>query len=148
VGATDVLRLAVAAASLLVVVAIGALFDEAIVGFVADLLRGIETLPTWLVTGVVLLGQILGVSVIVGGGGCDRASSVVSARGRGGVAAARCCDIARPSARRLSRRRSPRSTRRTRFCAPTESRPRRASPFLRPSSPQPLRGLLGRGDAA
>ena len=46
---------------------IGALFDEAIVGFVADLLRGLEALPTWLVTGVVLVGQVLGVVVIVGG---------------------------------------------------------------------------------
>ena len=64
---TDVLRLAVAVVSLLVVVVIGALFDEAIVGFVADLIRGIEALPTWLVTGLVLFGQVLGVVVIVGG---------------------------------------------------------------------------------
>ena len=46
---------------------IGALFDEAIVGFVADLIRGIESLPTWLVTGLVLFGQVLGVVVILGG---------------------------------------------------------------------------------
>ena len=65
---TDVLRLGIAAAGvLLVLVIIGVLFDEAIVGFVADLIRGIETLPSWLVTGIVLVGQILGIIVVVGG---------------------------------------------------------------------------------
>ena len=64
---TDVLRLAVSVTALLIVVVIGAFFDDAIVGFVSDLLRGLEALPTWLVTGVVVLGQILGVVVIVGG---------------------------------------------------------------------------------
>ncbi len=64
---TDVLRLVTAAAVLLVVVVIGALFDEAIVGFVADLVRGLEALPSWLVTGVVVAGQVLAVVVIVGG---------------------------------------------------------------------------------
>ena len=64
---TDVLRLAVAVGSLLVVVLIGALFDEAIVGFVADLVQGIEALPSWLVTAVIVIGQVLGVVVIVGG---------------------------------------------------------------------------------
>jgi undecaprenyl-diphosphatase len=64
---TDVLRLAVAAAALLSVVVLGALFDDAVVGFVSDLLRGLEALPTWLVTGMVLLGQVLGLVVIVGG---------------------------------------------------------------------------------
>jgi glycosyltransferase 2 family protein len=65
---TDVLRFALATTSLLVVVVIGALFDEAVVGFVADVVRGLEALPAWLVTGVVLAGQILAVVVIVGGG--------------------------------------------------------------------------------
>jgi tRNA A-37 threonylcarbamoyl transferase component Bud32 len=65
---TDVLRLAVAAGSLLVVVVVGALFDDAIVGFVADLIQGIETLPSWLVTSVIVVGQILGFVVLVGGG--------------------------------------------------------------------------------
>ena len=64
---TDVLRLAVAVGSLLVVVLIGALFDEAIVGFVADLVQGIEALPSWLVTAVIVIGQILGIVVLVGG---------------------------------------------------------------------------------
>jgi hypothetical protein len=64
---SDVLRLAVALASLVLVVVIGALFDEAIVGFVADLIRGVDALPTWLVTGLVVVGQILGLVVIAGG---------------------------------------------------------------------------------
>lgn len=64
---TDVLRLAVAVTALLIVVVIGALFDDAIVGFVSDLVRGFEALPTWLVTGMVVLGQILGTVIIVGG---------------------------------------------------------------------------------
>jgi undecaprenyl-diphosphatase len=64
---TDVLRLAVAIGSLLVVVLVGAFFDEAIVRFVADLVQGIEALPSWLVTAVILIGQILGIMVLVGG---------------------------------------------------------------------------------
>jgi len=64
---TDVLRLAVAVGSLLVVVLVGAFFDEAVVGFVADLVQGIETLPSWLVTAVILIGQVLGIVVLVGG---------------------------------------------------------------------------------
>ncbi|HET9610273.1 MAG TPA: hypothetical protein VFP06_11740 [Acidimicrobiales bacterium] len=64
---TDVLRLAVAVGSLLVVVLVGALFDEAVVGFVADLVQGIEALPSWLVTAVIVIGQVLGIVVVVGG---------------------------------------------------------------------------------
>jgi undecaprenyl-diphosphatase len=65
---TDVLRLAVAVVVLVTVVVLGAFFDEAILGFIADLVRGLEALPTWLVTGVVLFGQLLALVVIVGGG--------------------------------------------------------------------------------
>ena len=64
---TDALRLVVAIVSLLSVVVLGALFDEAVVGFVADLTIGIDALPTWLTTGLVLAGQILGAIVILGG---------------------------------------------------------------------------------
>jgi len=64
---TDVLRLVVAVGSLMVVVLLGALFDEAVVAFVADLIQGVETLPSWLVTAVILIGQILGIVVLVGG---------------------------------------------------------------------------------
>ncbi len=66
-AATDVLRFVVAAASLLIAVLIGAFFDDAIVGFVGDLAAGLARLPSWLVTSVVVFGQILAVLVIVGG---------------------------------------------------------------------------------
>ena len=61
---SDTLRLAVASAALLAVVVIGWLFDEAIVGFVADLLRGLDALPSWLVTALVASGQVLGVVLL------------------------------------------------------------------------------------
>jgi undecaprenyl-diphosphatase len=64
---TDVLRLVVAGVSLIVVVLVGALFDEAVVGFVADLIQGVETLPSWLVTAVIVFGQVLGIVVLLGG---------------------------------------------------------------------------------
>jgi undecaprenyl-diphosphatase len=64
---TDVLRLVVAGASLIAVVLVGALFDEAVVGFVADLIQGVETLPSWLVTAVIVAGQVLGIVVLLGG---------------------------------------------------------------------------------
>jgi glycosyltransferase 2 family protein len=64
---TDVLRLAVATSVLLFAIVIGALFDDAIVEFLSDLLLGLEALPTWLVTGAILLGQVLALVVIVGG---------------------------------------------------------------------------------
>lgn len=64
---TDVLRLVVAGVSLLLVVVVGALFDEAVVGFVADLIQGVETLPSWLVTAVIVIGQVLGIVVLLVG---------------------------------------------------------------------------------
>ncbi|HKY16781.1 MAG TPA: hypothetical protein VJM33_17780, partial [Microthrixaceae bacterium] len=64
---SDVLRLVVAMSVLLVTVVIGALFDDAIAGFVADLLRGLDALPSWLTTAMVVAGQVLAV-VILGGG--------------------------------------------------------------------------------
>jgi undecaprenyl-diphosphatase len=64
---TDVLRLVVALTALVATLLVGTLFDDAIVGFVADLARGIDALPTWLVTAAVLGGQVLGLVVIVGG---------------------------------------------------------------------------------
>ena len=45
---SDVLRLLVAVVTLLVVVGIGWLFNDAVVGFVADLLVGLSALPEWL----------------------------------------------------------------------------------------------------
>jgi hypothetical protein len=61
---SDVLRLAVASGALVAVVIAGWLFDEAIVGFVADLLRGLDALPSWLVTTLVATGQVLGLVLL------------------------------------------------------------------------------------
>ena len=62
---SDVLRLAVASAALVALVIVGRLFDETIVGFAADLLRGLDALPSWLVTALVATGQVLGVVLLV-----------------------------------------------------------------------------------
>jgi glycosyltransferase 2 family protein len=57
---SDVLRLVVATGALVAVAVIGRLFDEAIVKFGADLLRGLDALPSALVTSLVAIGQVLG----------------------------------------------------------------------------------------
>ena len=62
---SDVLRLAVASAVLVAVVIVGWLFDEAVVGFAADLLRGLDALPSWLVTALVATGQVLGIVLLI-----------------------------------------------------------------------------------
>jgi glycosyltransferase 2 family protein len=64
---TDILRLVVAVGVLLVLVVIGLLFDDAIVGFVDDLLRGFDALPGWVVSAIGLVGRTLVLVVIVGG---------------------------------------------------------------------------------
>jgi hypothetical protein len=64
---TDVLRLAVAAALFVVLVVVGLLFDEAIVGFTQDLLRGLDALPQWFMTGLGVVARLLAL-VVVGGG--------------------------------------------------------------------------------
>jgi undecaprenyl-diphosphatase len=64
---SDVLRLVVAASLLLITVVVGALFDDAIVGFVSDLLRGLDALPTWLTSAVVVAGEALAVALLGGG---------------------------------------------------------------------------------
>jgi undecaprenyl-diphosphatase len=61
---SDVLRLAVATAVLVTVTLVGWLFDDAVVGFAADLLRGLDALPSWLVTTLVATGQVLGVVLL------------------------------------------------------------------------------------
>lgn len=63
----DILRLVVAVAVLVALLVVGALFDDTIVGFVADLLRGFDALPDWVVTAVGLVGRTLALVVIVGG---------------------------------------------------------------------------------
>ncbi len=64
---SDVLRLAVAVVSLLVVTIFGALFNDAIVGFVADLFRGLDALPDGLVLVLVVAGQVIGFGFLTGG---------------------------------------------------------------------------------
>jgi undecaprenyl-diphosphatase len=64
---TDVLRAVVAAVVLVGVLLLGVLFEDAIVGFAADLLRGLEALPQWLVVAVGVVGRLLALVVIVGG---------------------------------------------------------------------------------
>ncbi len=64
---SDVLRLVVAVVSLVVLILLGVLFGDTIVGFVADLLRGLDALPAWLVTTLVALGQVLGLLLLVVG---------------------------------------------------------------------------------
>ena len=63
----DVLRLVVAAVVLLAVVIVEWLFGETLVTFLAQLLSGLEALPTWIVSGIVIGTRILAV-VLLGGG--------------------------------------------------------------------------------
>lgn len=64
---TDVLRLAVAAIALLVTVVLGVLFHDGLSEFLADLLRGLDRLPEWFVTLLVLVAELLAL-VLIGGG--------------------------------------------------------------------------------
>lgn len=63
----DVLRSAVAAAVLLILLAIEWLFGDTLVSFGSDLLRGLDALPDWLVDVVVIGTRVLAV-VVLGGG--------------------------------------------------------------------------------
>ena len=64
---SDVLRLLVAVVTLLVVVGIGWLFNDAVVGFVADLLVGLSALPEWLISTLVVGGQLVSLALVGGG---------------------------------------------------------------------------------
>ena len=64
---SDVLRLVVAAIALVTVVVLGLLFHGGITEFLSDLLRGLNALPEWLVTTLVLIAELLGL-VLIGGG--------------------------------------------------------------------------------
>jgi undecaprenyl-diphosphatase len=64
---SDVLRLAVAVATLLVLVVVGRLFNEAVVGFVADLLVGLDALPDRLISWLVVGGQAVSMAFLGGG---------------------------------------------------------------------------------
>jgi tRNA A-37 threonylcarbamoyl transferase component Bud32 len=64
---TDVLRLIVAGVALIVTLVVGALFDDTVVDFFEKLLRGLDALPTWLVTALYDLSQLMAL-VLFGGG--------------------------------------------------------------------------------
>lgn len=64
---TDILRLAVAMAVFVGLVLVGMLFDDAIVGFASDLLRGLDALPQWLVKVVGIGIRLLALVVVIGG---------------------------------------------------------------------------------
>src|SRR5437879_2709266 len=63
----DLLRLGVAAATLLVVAVVEWLFGDTLVTFLSQLLNGLEALPHWVVSVVVVGTRILAV-VLLGGG--------------------------------------------------------------------------------
>jgi glycosyltransferase 2 family protein len=62
---SDVLRLIVAGGLLITLVVVGLLFGGSVVGFGADLLRGLDTLPSWLVTTVAVAVQLIAVVLVV-----------------------------------------------------------------------------------
>lgn len=64
---SDVLRLLVAGVALAVTVVMSLVFGEAVADFLADLLRGLSTLPEWLVTGLLVTQQVVAL-VFLGGG--------------------------------------------------------------------------------
>ena len=64
---SDVLRLAVAVVALLGVTLLGALFGESMVDFVADLLRGLDQLPTWFLSVLAVGAQVVGVVLFAAG---------------------------------------------------------------------------------
>ncbi len=63
----DVLRLAVAAVVLVVLLIIEGLFGDTLVAFGSDLLRGLDALPAWIVDVIVVGTRILAI-VVLGGG--------------------------------------------------------------------------------
>ena len=63
----DVLRLIVAAASLVALLLLEWLFGDTLVAFGSDLLRGLDALPQWLIDLVVVATRILAL-VMLGGG--------------------------------------------------------------------------------
>jgi undecaprenyl-diphosphatase len=63
----DVLRLAVAAGGLLVLLLVDWLFGDTLTAFGSDLLRGLDAVPQWIIDTVVILTRILAV-VLLGGG--------------------------------------------------------------------------------
>jgi tRNA A-37 threonylcarbamoyl transferase component Bud32 len=63
----DILRLVVAAVVLLLVSLVEWLFGETIVTFVSELLAGLEAIPDWILTVIVVGTRVLTIAVLVGG---------------------------------------------------------------------------------
>ena len=63
----DFLRLAVTAVALVVILLLEWLFGDTLVAFASDLLRGLDALPSWLLTSIVVGTRALTVVVLVGG---------------------------------------------------------------------------------
>jgi undecaprenyl-diphosphatase len=63
----DFLRLAVAAVTLVLLLLVEWLFGDTLVGFASDILRGLDALPDWLLTGIVVGARVLTFVVLVAG---------------------------------------------------------------------------------
>jgi undecaprenyl-diphosphatase len=63
----DFLRLAVAAVALVLLLLVEWLFGDTLVGFASDILRGLDALPDWLLTGIVVGARVLTFVVLVAG---------------------------------------------------------------------------------
>ena len=63
----DFLRLAVTAVVLVVLLFVEWLFGNTLVAFASDLLRGLDALPNWLLTAIVVGTRVLTIAVLVGG---------------------------------------------------------------------------------
>ena len=64
---SDVLRLVVATVLLVILLVVQALFGDTLVTFAAQLLRGLDALPHWIVHTVVVVTRVLAIVVLVGG---------------------------------------------------------------------------------
>jgi len=62
---SDVLRLVIAVLVLLVVTLLGVFFGDGIVAFTSDLLRGLDQIPSWLMSTIAVLAQVACVVLIV-----------------------------------------------------------------------------------
>lgn len=63
----DILRVVVAAVALVMLLLVEWLFGNALVTFVSDLMRGLDALPNWLLTAIVVGTRALTIVVLIGG---------------------------------------------------------------------------------
>jgi undecaprenyl-diphosphatase len=64
---SDLLRAIVGATVFVIVLSLEVLFGDTLVGFASDLLRGLDAVPAWLATAIVVGARILAVVFLVGG---------------------------------------------------------------------------------